>query len=523
MHQVGPEQPSGQREGGDPAGRVGRVRADAAGGQPQPLPQRPLLGRQVGPPAASTSSWPGRRPAAPRRSPRRGPRARSAGSSGPAERRNTTRAPSAATVTARGAPRVKRRVRAASSGYSTPIASCSQLAGKVVRTVAGVSTTTVSRGERTVARRDSRRCRHAGCMFVHAHPDDESIGTGATMAHYAAAGAHVTLVTCTLGEEGEIHVPELAGLAAAEADQLGGYRIAELAARLRRAGRDRPPLPRRRRPLPRLRHDGPADQRAPARVLAGRPRRGRRPPGRDHARGPAAGAGHVRPERLLRPPRPHPGAPGRDAGGRAGRGRGLRPGEDLLDGDAAQRAARPASRRSRELDRQPVRRRRATSTTSRSARPTTRSPPGSTAPTTHDAKVAALRAHATQIPDNSWLYSIAGNFGSEFMGVEYYTLAYGQRGAGRRPVRLGERPVRGRWRSDDTAARRRRRPRRDSRCCPTTRTSGRPVEPGTRPAAAARCGHGAAGGRRRGAVVAAGGRDGAASRSSTRRCGSAAC
>src|SRR5690606_41885713 len=67
-------------------------------------------------------------------------------------------------------------------------------------------------------------------LLVHAHPDDESIGTGATMAHYAAAGVHVTLVTCTLGEEGEIHVPELAELAADRADQLGGYRISELAA-----------------------------------------------------------------------------------------------------------------------------------------------------------------------------------------------------------------------------------------------------------------------------------------------------
>src|SRR5215207_5593956 len=65
-------------------------------------------------------------------------------------------------------------------------------------------------------------------LFVHAHPDDESIGTGATMAHYASDGAHVTLVTCTLGEEGEIHVPALAQLEAAQADQLGGYRIVEL-------------------------------------------------------------------------------------------------------------------------------------------------------------------------------------------------------------------------------------------------------------------------------------------------------
>src|ERR1017187_2569491 len=39
-------------------------------------------------------------------------------------------------------------------------------------------------------------------VLVHAHPDDESIGTGATMAKYAAEGVPVTLVTCTLGELG---------------------------------------------------------------------------------------------------------------------------------------------------------------------------------------------------------------------------------------------------------------------------------------------------------------------------------
>jgi N-acetyl-1-D-myo-inositol-2-amino-2-deoxy-alpha-D-glucopyranoside deacetylase len=65
-------------------------------------------------------------------------------------------------------------------------------------------------------------------LFVHAHPDDETIGSGATMARYAAAGDHVTLVTCTLGEEGEIHLPDLVLLSAAEADQLGGYRYVEL-------------------------------------------------------------------------------------------------------------------------------------------------------------------------------------------------------------------------------------------------------------------------------------------------------
>ena len=65
-------------------------------------------------------------------------------------------------------------------------------------------------------------------LVVHAHPDDETTGTGAAMARYAAEGTHVTLVTCTLGEEGEVLVPELAHLAAAEGDQLGGYRYHEL-------------------------------------------------------------------------------------------------------------------------------------------------------------------------------------------------------------------------------------------------------------------------------------------------------
>ena len=65
-------------------------------------------------------------------------------------------------------------------------------------------------------------------LLVHAHPDDESITSGVTMARYVAEGASVTLLTCTLGEEGEVLVPELARLAADQADQLGGYRIWEL-------------------------------------------------------------------------------------------------------------------------------------------------------------------------------------------------------------------------------------------------------------------------------------------------------
>ena len=67
-------------------------------------------------------------------------------------------------------------------------------------------------------------------MLVHAHPDDESIGTGATMARYAAQGTQVTLVTCTLGELGEIIPPDLADLAWDRENKLGQYRIGELAA-----------------------------------------------------------------------------------------------------------------------------------------------------------------------------------------------------------------------------------------------------------------------------------------------------
>ncbi|MGW4639371.1 N-acetyl-1-D-myo-inositol-2-amino-2-deoxy-alpha-D-glucopyranoside deacetylase [Sphaerisporangium sp. NPDC004334] len=73
-------------------------------------------------------------------------------------------------------------------------------------------------------------------LLVHAHPDDETSGTGATMAKYAAEGAHVTLVTCTLGEEGEIVVPDLAHLAAGKEDRLGEHRIGELEAACKALG-----------------------------------------------------------------------------------------------------------------------------------------------------------------------------------------------------------------------------------------------------------------------------------------------
>ncbi|KUI45806.1 N-acetyl-1-D-myo-inositol-2-amino-2-deoxy-alpha-D-glucopyranoside deacetylase [Mycobacterium sp. GA-1199] len=80
----------------------------------------------------------------------------------------------------------------------------------------------------------------ARLLFVHAHPDDETLTTGATIAHYVARGAQVRVVTCTLGEEGEVIGERWAHLAVDEADQLGGYRIGELTAALNALGIDEP-------------------------------------------------------------------------------------------------------------------------------------------------------------------------------------------------------------------------------------------------------------------------------------------
>ncbi|HET8586432.1 MAG TPA: PIG-L family deacetylase [Candidatus Limnocylindria bacterium] len=48
-----------------------------------------------------------------------------------------------------------------------------------------------------------------GLLLVHAHPDDEAMATGGVMARCVAEGRRVDLVTCTGGEEGEIHDPSL--------------------------------------------------------------------------------------------------------------------------------------------------------------------------------------------------------------------------------------------------------------------------------------------------------------------------
>jgi N-acetyl-1-D-myo-inositol-2-amino-2-deoxy-alpha-D-glucopyranoside deacetylase len=265
-------------------------------------------------------------------------------------------------------------------------------------------------------------------MFVHAHPDDEAISTGATMAHYVASGAHVTLVTCTLGEEGEIHVPALAQLAADQADQLGGYRISELTAACAAMGVT------------------------------------------DHRF--LGGAGHYRDSGMMGlPTNDHPRAFWRaDLDTAAGLlleiMREVRP-QVLVTYDEkgfyghpdhiqAHRVAMRAAELARPAGCAPAKiywtavPRRVMEAGMQAFAESAENPfagvdraddlPFGTpdeeiaaridAREQAGAKEAALRAYATQIPPNSWLYTIAGNFGSEFMGVEYFTLAAGERGPG---------------------------------------------------------------------------------------------
>lgn len=72
--------------------------------------------------------------------------------------------------------------------------------------------------------------RPARLLFVHAHPDDETLTTGLAMAAYAARHHEVHLLTCTLGEEGEVIPAALAHLGAARDDSLGPWRQEELGA-----------------------------------------------------------------------------------------------------------------------------------------------------------------------------------------------------------------------------------------------------------------------------------------------------
>ncbi|WP_405104783.1 N-acetyl-1-D-myo-inositol-2-amino-2-deoxy-alpha-D-glucopyranoside deacetylase [Micromonospora sp. NBC_01405] len=268
-------------------------------------------------------------------------------------------------------------------------------------------------------------------LLVHAHPDDESIGTGSTMAHYAANGAHVTLVTCTLGEEGEIHVPELAQLAAAEADQLGGVRIGELAAACAALGvadhrflggagryRDSGMMGLATNEHPRAFWQADLDTAAGYLVEIMR---------------------EVRPQVLITyDPNGFYGHPDHIQAHRvAMRAVELAAAEGIAPAKVYW-TAMPRSVLEAGLSH----------FTESSDNPfdgieTIEDLPFGTpdpeiaaridATEQHTAKEAAMRAHATQIPATSWLYSIAGNFGAEFMGVEYFTLAVGEKGPGAGP------------------------------------------------------------------------------------------
>ncbi|ATO16543.1 N-acetyl-1-D-myo-inositol-2-amino-2-deoxy-alpha-D-glucopyranoside deacetylase [Micromonospora sp. WMMA2032] len=265
-------------------------------------------------------------------------------------------------------------------------------------------------------------------LLVHAHPDDESIGTGATMAHYAAAGAHVTLVTCTLGEEGEIHVPELARLCAAEADQLGGYRIGELAAACAALGvtdhrflggagryRDSGMMGLATNDHPRAFWRADLDEAAghllevirevrPQVVITYDPNGFYGHPDHIQAHRVAmrgvelAAAEGIAPAKVYWTAMPRSVL---DAGLEAFTESSDNPFAGIDDVDDLPFGT-PDAQIAARID----------------------------ATEQHAAKEAAMRAHATQIPANSWLYSIAGNFGAEFMGVEYFTLAVGGKGPG---------------------------------------------------------------------------------------------
>lgn len=64
-------------------------------------------------------------------------------------------------------------------------------------------------------------------LFVFAHPDDESLGAGATIARLTRQGDQVTVLTCTRGERGDIVPAHLAHLAA-DPEGLAAHRDLEL-------------------------------------------------------------------------------------------------------------------------------------------------------------------------------------------------------------------------------------------------------------------------------------------------------
>jgi len=268
-------------------------------------------------------------------------------------------------------------------------------------------------------------------LLVHAHPDDETIGSGATMAHYAATGAHVTLVTCTLGEEGEIHVPELAGLAADRGDQLGGYRLIELeracaalgvtdhrflggAGRYRDSGmmgtsaNDHPrafwradldeaaehlvEVIREIRPQVLVTYDSNGGYGHPDHINSHRVAMLAAQKAELAGIGPAKVYWQAIPRSML------------EAGLERFAESSNNPFAGVSNVDELPMGV-PDERIAARIDGSPY------------------SP----------AKMAAVRAHATQIPADSWLYTLASSFGDQFLGLEHFELVHGTRGPGHGP------------------------------------------------------------------------------------------
>jgi N-acetyl-1-D-myo-inositol-2-amino-2-deoxy-alpha-D-glucopyranoside deacetylase len=251
------------------------------------------------------------------------------------------------------------------------------------------------------------------------------------MAHYASQGAHVTLITCTLGEEGEIHVPAYAQLEAAAADQLGGYRIVELeracaalgvtdyrflggAGRFRDSGMMGTPANAHPRAFWRADIDEAAkllveilDEVRPQVLVTYDPNGFYGHPDHINAHRVAMRAAELATAAGFGPAKIYWGAIPRSvlqAGMEAFQGSSNNPFEDATSADELPFGT-PDDEIVARID----------------------------AHAQQDKKLAALRAHATQIPNTSWLLSIAGNFGEEFMGVEYYTLPVGVRAPGDGP------------------------------------------------------------------------------------------
>ncbi|MDN3478700.1 PIG-L family deacetylase [Curtobacterium sp. APC 4022] len=72
-------------------------------------------------------------------------------------------------------------------------------------------------------------------LFVHAHPDDETLASGGTIATLLELGAHVTVLTATRGERGEMLTSELAPLAG-DGLRVAAHRETEIAAALAALG-----------------------------------------------------------------------------------------------------------------------------------------------------------------------------------------------------------------------------------------------------------------------------------------------